>query len=404
MKHSPDPQQVTVFVVDDEEENRDYIEACLAKEGYTIVHFQNGQEVLSALADGENDPDLILLDIMMPGLDGFEVCRRIRAYPDYERIPILMVTGLEDVRAKVSGLKAGADDYIPKPFNPSELRARVHSQLRLKFLGDELEYKNRLLENEKLHLETLVRERTKELKDITLGVVATLERANALKDIDTGKHILRVSAYSYLLGKGLGLPPSVLDRIERYASLHDVGKVGIPDSLLRKTTGLTAREFEIVKKHTIYGYHLLRLAKADPMAMNIALFHHERYDGKGYPYGLKRDRIPLEARIVTLADVFDALTTSRPYKSAYSFDESMKTIESEAGTAFDPKLVEIHLDSRDDLYRIYTELRDRCEEEEFLSDELPPTPPVSAIKLADIGDLKNELWKELHESEDTKET
>jgi putative two-component system response regulator len=208
-----------------------------------------------------------------------------------------------------------------------------------------LQYKNLLLADEKVHLEEIVRERTRELENTTLGVVSALEKANALNDSDTGNHILRVCAYSELLARGLELPGDAVNRIRRYASLHDVGKVGLPDEVLKKPGPLSKAEFEAMKVHTVMGYELLELARSDRLAKNIALCHHERFNGKGYPNGLAGSAIPLEARIVALADVFDALTTKRVYKNAYPMEMALKLIDEERGEHFDPRLVDIHLGS-----------------------------------------------------------
>ncbi len=189
----------------------------------------------------------------------------------------------------------------------------------------------------------MVRERTKELENTTLGVVAALEKANALNDSDTGNHIMRVCAYSELLAQGLELPGEVVHKIRRYASLHDVGKVGLPDEVLKKPGPLTKEEFEAMKGHTVMGYELLELARSDTIARNIALCHHEKFNGRGYPLGLSGRQIPLEARIVALADVFDALTTKRIYKNAYSMTMALQIIEEERGEHFDPRLVDLHL-------------------------------------------------------------
>jgi putative two-component system response regulator len=251
----------------------------------------------------------------------------------------VLVTGLEDLRDKIRGLEAGADDFLTKPFHPLELRARVGSLMRIKELTDELERKNRLLSDEKLLLEEEVRERTDELEGLTIGVVAALEKANALKDNDTGLHILRVCSYSHVLATQLGVEPGFANRIRRYASLHDVGKVGIPDCILKKQGKLTPEEYDQMKLHTLYGHELLSLVQVDDMARHIALCHHERFDGKGYPHGLSGRDIPLAARIVALADVYDALTTSRCYKAAFPPDEAVRIIHDESGRHFDPDVV-----------------------------------------------------------------
>lgn len=369
-----------VYVADDEETNLYIMKATLKSEKYKVHTFTSGQALLDFLDSGEEPPDIILLDVMMPGLDGFEVCRSIRRIPRYRRLPIIMVTGLDDMPHKVAGLEMGADDYIPKPFHPMEVRARVRSLLRLKFLGDELERTNLFLSDEKAHLEAMVRQRTRELENTTLGVVAALERANQFNDTDTGGHILRVCSYSELLAQGLGLPSHIVNRIRLNASLHDVGKVGLPDYILKKPGPLTKKEFDEMKRHTVMGFEILDLAQADPIAKNIALCHHEKFNGKGYPYGLTGKQIPLEARIVALADVFDALTTRRCYKAAYPLEMARQIIEEERGKHFDPRLVDIHLENWDKVKEIMETYQDIIAPVPEQWDRGLPPPPRSELE------------------------
>lgn len=346
-----------VFLVDDEERNLFLFEKALLSQQYRLYKFRDGLEVISAIESGLL-PDIIVLDVVMPGLDGFSVCERVKSDPRTRMIPIILVTGLEDLRDKVRGLEAGADDFITKPFHPTELRARVRSLLRIKSLHDELDYKNALLRDEKVHLEALVQERTEELESLTIGIVAALEMANALRDTDTGLHIKRVCAYSHVLALQLGKDPIFAGAIKRFASLHDVGKVGIPDAILKKQGRLTPEEYEQMKLHTVYGYELLGLARADEMARNIALSHHERFDGTGYPMGLQKDEIPIEARIVALADVYDALTTKRCYKDAFTPEEAEATIRAEKARHFDPDVVDAMLGAKDEFKAIREKFRE----------------------------------------------
>jgi len=363
-----------VYLADDEEMNLFIMKATLKSEEYEVHAFEDGVSLLRFLDEGKAPPDLVLLDVMMPGLDGFDVCRRIREYPRYKRLPIIMVTGLDDVEHKVAGLDTGADDYIAKPFHPMEVRARVRSLLRIKFMGDALERTNLLLSDEKLHLEEIVRERTRELENTTMGLVAALEKANELNDTDTGLHILRVCAYSEAIARKLDLPGEMVNRIRRYASLHDVGKVGLADEILKKPGPLTNAEFEQMKRHTVLGWELLDLARSDNIAKNIALCHHEKFNGKGYPYGLSGEAIPLEARIVALADVFDALTTKRCYKAAYPMEMAREVIEAERDDHFDPRLVDIHLENTAEVEEILEKYADAVPQSLGEEDKLPPSP------------------------------
>lgn len=346
-----------IFLVDDEDSNLALFEKALSGDQYELWKFHDGFEAFEALQKGQF-PDLVVLDVMMPRMDGFTLCSIIKSNPTTAFIPVVLVTGLEDFRDKVRGLEAGADDFITKPFHPAELRVRVRSLLRLKHLHDELAYKNSLLEDRKLHLEKLVEERTEELESLTIGIVAALEMVNALRDSDTGLHIKRVCAYSHAIALQMGFPSEFASKIRRYASMHDVGKVGIPDAILKKRGRLTKSESEEMRKHTLYGYELLVLARADMVAQNIALYHHERFDGNGYPKGLSGDAIPLEARIVAIADVFDALTTRRCYKEPIPFEDAKEIISNERGQHFDPEVVDAFFASASDITAIFERYKD----------------------------------------------
>ena len=262
----------------------------------------------------DGKPDLIITDVRMPGVNGFEVCKRLKAdrnasYPDH------LVTGLNEMKDKVRGLEEGADDFLQKPFHPVELRARAKSLLRLKRLHDLLENENerleevvqartielaeantrlsgRLKELERAH--TRLEELRTELESLNLGLVTALEKANELNDTDTGNHIRRVCAYSEVLARGYGFPEDTCKRNRMYASLHDVGKVGIADSVLKKPGKFTPEEFEEMKRHTVLGYDLLKAANVDEIACNVALCHHEKFDGSGYPQGLSGKTSPLK--------------------------------------------------------------------------------------------------------------
>lgn len=329
-----------IYICDDEENNLVLFRRALAAHDCEVMSFRNGQELFDGI-ESFGPPDLVLTDVMMPRVNGYQVCETLKAQSHTRTIPIILVTGLNDLKDKVRGLEAGADDFLCKPFHPLELRARVKSLLRIKRLYDEVEHKNLLLSDDKALLEALVRARTAELEELNLSLVTALEKANAMNDTDTGNHIRRVCAYSEVLARGVGLTDEECQRIGRYASLHDVGKVGIPDRILKKPGKLTPEEYEEMKRHAAIGYEILRAANADPIAQNIAWCHHEKYDGTGYPQQLAGEDIPIEARIVTLADVFDALTTRRCYKEAFSEEESLAIIRRDAGAHFDPHLVEV---------------------------------------------------------------
>ncbi len=315
--------------------------------GYGVCH---AADSLSALERVRSErPDLVLAEVDLPPLTGYELCQAVKQDPTLRVIPFLLVANSYfDTEAKVKGLAMGADDLLYRPIHPMELRARIRASLRLKA------YVQQLLED-RGRLEELVVERTREIEQVTFGVVAALERANSMNDSDTGIHIRRVSEYSRILGQGLGLEPSFITKIALYASLHDVGKVGLPDSILKKEGTLNEREVEVMKTHTTMGYEILKDARADEVGCRIALYHHERFDGQGYPQGLAGYKIPVEARIVALADVYDALTTRRCYKTAAPPAEATETVLAESGKQFDPGIVRVFMERHGDFLRVFEE-------------------------------------------------
>ncbi len=304
-------------------------------------------DALSALEKVRKErPDLVLAEVELPPLTGYELCQSIKHDPSLRVIPFLLVaSSYFDTEAKVKGLATGADDLLYRPVHPMELRARIRSSLRLKA------YVQQILED-RGRLEELVSERTKEIEQITFGLVAALERANSMNDSDTGIHIRRVSEYSRILGQGLGLEPILVTRIARYASLHDVGKVGLPDRILKKEGALTDEEMTIMKSHTTLGYEILKEARADELACRIALYHHERFDGAGYPEGTIGYKIPIEARIVALADVFDALTTRRCYKEPIPSPRAVNEVLAQSGKHFDPGIVRVFMERHGEFMKV----------------------------------------------------
>jgi len=349
-----------VYIVDDQRAPRVAASATLHAEDCSVRTFQSADALLADVAAGEV-PDLILTDIRMPGLDGFDLCRELRANARTTSVPIILMSGVPIPDVRVEGFDAGANDFIQKPFFPEELQARVRMHLQAKRTHDQLARRT-------ASLEELVDQRTKELEianrhlhdrftalqqanhrleslqgeleRVNIGLVTALEKANLLNDEDTGQHILRVCLYSEQLAAGIGMDAEFCRRIRLYASLHDVGKVGIPDAVLKKPGKFTPDEFEQMKSHTEIGYEILRTAGIDVIAQNVARHHHERWDGRGYPMGLAADEIPLEARIVALADVWDALTQKRCYKEAFPEERALEILRQERGKHFDPMLVD----------------------------------------------------------------
>ena len=339
-----------LLVVTPREETWEELQRSLQPFGYALIHARSGREALSTLYG--HRPDLVIAEVDAGDMDGFRLCQLLKRDPHTHLIPLVLITPGHARDDRVRGLHAGADDFLTYPFDEIELRARLRSLLRIRTLQQRLH-------NEKQLLEVRLRERTRELEQLTLGLVAALEKASELNDGDTGAHILRVCEVSYLLGQQLGLPPVVCSKIRRYASLHDIGKVGVPDRILKKRGKLTPQEWEEMKRHTLYGYELLRAANADPIACNIAYCHHEKFDGTGYPRGLKGRDIPVEARIVALADVFDALVTRRCYKAAIPETIAVQMVVPQAGKHFDPAVVRAFQDRLGDVLRIHATHRDK---------------------------------------------
>ncbi|MEA1968731.1 MAG: response regulator [Thermodesulfobacteriota bacterium] len=348
----------SVLIVDDVPENRYYVAEILStKTKYRVMTASDGDFVFQL--DESNYPDLILLDIMMPGINGYEAANIMKDNPDTKDIPIIFLTANEDRESIVQAFKHGGVDYITKPFHSEELLARVNAQMRLKVMQDELKQKNKMLANSEIHLKHLVDEKTDRIEKVTMALVTVLEDANLANDDDTGNHIKRVSEYSALIADEYGMDNEMVKKIKLYASLHDVGKVGIPDSILKKPGKYTEDEFAIMKQHVIIGGKMLDNPDIDIMARNIALYHHEKWNGTGYGHGLKGSSIPIEARIVALADVFDALVTKRVYKEPFSLEKTDSIIKSESKKHFDPDIVEIYFKNKSRIVEIKNFLRDK---------------------------------------------
>jgi putative two-component system response regulator len=318
-------------------------------EGYEVVQASSGQSGIEAFL--AHSPDAVLLDVLMPDLDGFQVTERIRAMDGEVRTPIILVTGLDRVEDRVEGLRRGADDFVTKPVISADLITRVTAHLRIRDLTQELVRRAHDLEDQ-------VQERTKILTDVTVGLVAALERVNLMHDEDTGNHIRRVCEFSRVLSEEAGLPPAECQQIGLWSSLHDVGKVGTPIEILAKPGRLTDSEFDIIKRHPQFGCDLLRIAKAPTVACNIALTHHERWDGSGYPNGLVANAIPREGRIVAVADVYDALTHTRSYKQAWTVDRVEALFREQRGKHFDPEVVDAYFSVADRFAEIQAQLAD----------------------------------------------
>jgi putative two-component system response regulator len=336
----------TILIVDDVPENIDVLNGIL-KERYKIKVALNGVKALE-IARAGNPPDLILLDIMMPGMDGYEVCRQLKSNFATRRIPVIFVTAKGDMEDETQGFELGAVDYITKPVSPPIVQARVETQLAL---YDQ----SRMLENR-------VRQRTAELNESRLQIIQRLGRAAEYKDNQTGLHVVRMSHYSKLIGLAAGMTEAEAELLLNAAPMHDIGKIGIPDRILQKSGQLDDADWQVMRQHPQIGAEILGEHSSEllNMARMVALTHHEMWNGQGYPNGLKGEEIPLVGRIVTLADVFDALTTERPYKKAWTIEKTLEFIQRKSGELFDPKLVDIFMGILPQILEIKEKYREKA--------------------------------------------
>lgn len=342
-----DATKATVLIVDDNSDNLDVLSGIL-KPFYKVKAAISGELALKIVAT-KNKPDIILLDIMMPGIDGYEVCKRIKADPTSTDIPIIFVTAKTEVKDEQAGFELGAVDYITKPISVPIVLARVRAQLALY--------------NQQRELELLVKERTKELDETRLEIIQRLGRAAEYKDNETGLHVIRMSWYSKFLAEQIKASDAWVELLYTAAPMHDIGKIAIPDRVLLKPGKLDKEEWQIMQKHVEYGVDILGTHQSEllSMAREIALYHHEKFDGSGYPNGTVGTGIPLSARIVMIADVFDALTSVRPYKKAWTVEKAVSLLEEESGSHFDPDLVSEFIKCLPRVIKIKDEFQDELE-------------------------------------------
>jgi putative two-component system response regulator len=313
-----------ILIVDDDPIASMAIEGLLSSEPYDLYFVSNGPEGIAKAATLH--PDMILLDVMMPLMDGFEVCRRIRSLPDIAEVPILLITSLDDQASRISGLQAGADDFITKPYNSVELFARLQTILRLN--------RYRRIAEQQHALENL----NSELLTAYDKTIEGWSNALDLRDKETEGHSNRVTEISLKFARAVGFTEEELAHVRRGALLHDVGKLGIPDSILHKPAKLTEEEWQVMRMHPVYAYQWLSSITFLLPALDIPYSHHEKWDGTGYPLGLKGEAIPLAARLFAIVDVWDALCSDRLYRKALPKAEALEYICSQAGFHFDPEL------------------------------------------------------------------
>ena len=308
---SNQPIAETVLVADDQSSNRELLEELLTAQGFSVITASDGEGALEEVA--RIRPDLVLLDVMMPGLSGFEVCERIKNNPETYLIPVVLITALSGKQDRIEGIKAGADDFLTRPVDRTELLARVRSLITLKRRTDELEQAE--------------------------SVLFSLARSIEGKDPYTHGHCERLSAYSARLGEHLGLSTDEITALRRAGVVHDIGKVAVPDAILLKPGRLTEEEWKLVKEHPVVGESICAPLRSFRLVLPIIRHHHEKLDGSGYPDGLRGDAIPITARVMQIVDVFDALTTERPYKRAFPVNDALQTMKEEVAKGWwDPRI------------------------------------------------------------------
>jgi putative two-component system response regulator len=315
------------LIVDDEYIGRETLQSVLEGEGYELEMAENGFQAIEKAK--QLLPDVILLDVMMPGMTGFEVCQRIRNDPQIAEIPIIILTALDDRESLLNALKAGADDFISKPFDRFELRARLLGITRLN------RYQKLIQERAKL------REANAQLLNAYEATIEGLSHALDLRDRETEGHSRRVTELTVQLAQAMNISEAEITHYRRGALLHDMGKIGVPDSILHKPDTLSDEEWVIMRKHPQLAYDMLHPIEYLHPALDIPYNHHEKWDGTGYPRGLKEEEIPMSARLFAIADVWDALTSDRPYRAAWSEEQALAYIREQAGRHFDPKAVEL---------------------------------------------------------------
>jgi putative two-component system response regulator len=323
------PPLATILVVDDTPGNIDILQGILAP-AYRVKVASSGARALEIASQGE-PPDMILLDIMMPGMDGYELIRRLKADPLTRVIPVLFITAKESPEDEQKGFDLGCVDYITKPISAPRVRARVRTHLAL--------------HDQNRALEAAVLDRTRELQETRLEIIQRLGRAAEFRDNETGMHVIRMSHACRIIALELGMPDDQAEILMQAAPMHDIGKIGIPDRVLLKPGKLDAEEWVIMRRHPEIGHGIIG-SHASPllqMAAEVALTHHEKWDGGGYPRGLRGEAIPRSGRIAAVADVFDALTSVRPYKPAWTTEAAVAELIRGSGSHFEPRVVEAFL-------------------------------------------------------------
>jgi len=345
-------ENAKILVIDDEAINLEIVEELLEREDFSNMSFFS--DPVEAVEFYKNTPpDIVILDLNMPGLTGFDVMQRFKEINHSPLPPVLVVTAQGDRKTRLQALEEGARDFLSKPFDDKEVIRRVCNLLEMHLAHKEnLQYS--------YNLESLVQQRTKDLLDTQKEMIERLGLAAEYRDVETAAHTIRVGLYSEILAKAMGLNDEEAEQVKLAAPMHDIGKIGIPDNVLLKKGKLDDDEWLLMKKHSEFGYDILKGSKSSILknAGIIALSHHEKWDGSGYPLGLKGDDIHLYGRITAISDVFDALTMSRPYKKAWPLEDAVKLINDESGKHFDPTIVDIFNQVLDKLLVVREEFAD----------------------------------------------
>ncbi|MFC1904711.1 HD domain-containing phosphohydrolase [Chloroflexota bacterium] len=338
-----------ILVVDDEAANLHALEAMLLPLGYQVTLAGDGEEALEKVR--EVAPNVILLDTLMPKIDGFEVVRRLKEDEATKIIPVVMITALSDVEDRLKALEAGADDFLTKPVDVAELRARVNSLLKVNAYNEHLRHYQQDMEAEVAKRTEALTQSFEKIKIASLDTVYRLSRAAEYKDEDTGAHVERMSHYSSAIARAMGCDDDFVESVPWASPMHDIGKIGIPDRVLQKPGKLDDDEWVIMRQHAAIGAEILKDASADfiKLAESIAISHHEKWNGSGYPNGVQGADIPLGGRIVALADVFDALTSERPYKAPFPLEKALAIIKEGRESHFDPELVDAFSSIEDEI-------------------------------------------------------
>lgn len=347
-----------ILVIDDSKLNSRYLIGTLSDYGFESLYAFNGLEALEILEEHYKEIKAITLDRNMPIMDGLECARRIKAVEEFKDIPIIFISSLSEREDVIEGLKIGVYDYLGKPVDSDLFYLKIRNAVDFYDQKIQLKKLNERIQERNARLEKIVEARTEKLQSITNSILNILENASSYNDSDTGNHIQRVAAYSEFLAEKYGLSTKKIIDIKNYSPLHDIGKLGIPDHILKKEGPLTKEEFEIMKEHVSIGEALLKNSDLPDIALNIIKYHHERWDGNGYLCGLKGEEIPIEARIVTIIDVFDALTSSRPYKKAFSIEKSLDIMNNDMIGHFDPSLLSVFMDNIDEIIKMKEQLSD----------------------------------------------